>query len=722
MKLMALRSLKNEILIATIGLTVITVLATTLIGVYATTTAGSQAEDSTSIILREQAKEYMVQIATAAAKQEDLVFEYIRNETESIARYAENLEATPDYFDRRYWKFSERVTKDGLAYINREDDISSVHVPSFVALTPSRTAQIERSAMLDFLIPGVMKHTRDIAAVYTIDSAGVTRYYPNIVLGKLAPHDYDPRPDIYYAPATPENNPDKLAVWSKLYDDVAGRGPVVTLSVPMHVGGEFMGIAAMDVLLASIIQRITDYSPVQDSYAFLLDREGNTVAFPEKAYLDVLGRPQQDGEGRINVLSSPDAEHVKHVLLDMTTGRSGFSSFVASDTRKYIAYAPLEQTGFSFAVVADEAVILKAVGTLHQEISGSIREMIAALIIPASLFIVLLASLLAVFLISQIVRKVQELTHGVKQIGSGNLDFRIAISSNNEIGELASAFNHMSEDLKVSHEKLQEYNKTLEAKIADRTKELAQANLLLEEKNRILQVIDQRKSEFVSIVSHQLRTPITAIKGYSSLLMEGAYGILPDVAKEPVERIFRSSSRLANMVTDFLDISKIEQGTMTYTKEEVNIGNMVTDLGGDFAQVAHIKGLNFTVEIPEGEQFVVMADDGKLRQIFSNLIDNAIKYTPSGKVSVSLNRDTERNMVVMRLTDTGIGLSQDDIHHLFGKFARGSGGQRQNTEGSGLGLYVAKRMLEAQGGKMWVDSRGVGQGSTFFVELPLLSS
>jgi signal transduction histidine kinase len=716
---MALRSLRNEILFATIGLTVLTVVATTLIGVYATTTAGEHAEESTSLILREQAKEYMVQIATAAAKQEDIVFEHIRNETEGIARYAENLETTPQYFNQTYWKLSERVKQIDLAYINNEDDISSVHIPSFVRLTPSRTAQIERSAMLDFLIPGVMKHTKDLAAVYTIDTAGVTRYYPNIVLGKLAPHDYDPRPDTYYAPVTPENNPNKQAVWSKLYDDVAGRGPVITLSVPMHVKDEFSGIAAMDVLLANIILRITEYAPVENSYAFLLDKSGNTVAFPEKAYLDVLGRPQLEGEGRINLISSQEAAHVSHVITEMTAGRTGFSSFMSGETRKYIAFAPLEQTGFSYAVVADEAVILKAVGTLHQEISGSIRDMNVALIIPASVFIILLASLLAVFLISQIVRKVQELTHGVKQIGSGNLDFRIAISSNNEIGELASAFNHMSEDLKVSHEKLQEYNRTLETKIAERTKELAHANDLLEEKNRILQVIDQRKSEFVSIVSHQLRTPITAIKGYSSLLMEGAYGVVPDAAKEPIERIFRSSSRLANMVTDFLDISKIEQGTMTYTKEEVDVGTMVADLGGDFAQVAHQKGLEFSVEIPKDERFVVMADDGKLRQIFSNLIDNSIKYTPHGRVTVSLSRDTERNMVVMRLLDTGIGLSADDIHHLFGKFARGSGGQRQNTEGSGLGLYVAKRMLEAQGGKMWVDSLGVGQGSTFFVELPL---
>ncbi len=253
--------------------------------------------------------------------------------------------------------------------------------------------------------------------------------------------------------------------------------------------------------------------------------------------------------------------------------------------------------------------------------------------------------------------------------------------------------------------------------IAALAEQLSNTNSKLQESNEQLRIIDQRKSEFVSIVSHQLRTPITALRGYASMILEDSYGKLSDEMRPPVEKIFRSASRLAQMVTEFLDISKIEQGTMTYVLTPVDIGAMITDLGDDFAQVAQKKGLEFSVHIPKGTQFIATADDGKIRQIFSNLIDNSIKYTPKGSVAVSVARDEKRGMIVINLKDTGIGLSQDDIHHLFGKFTRGSGGQKQNTEGSGLGLYVAKSMLEAQKGNIWVDSEGPGKGSTFFIEL-----
>ena len=247
--------------------------------------------------------------------------------------------------------------------------------------------------------------------------------------------------------------------------------------------------------------------------------------------------------------------------------------------------------------------------------------------------------------------------------------------------------------------------------------QLSTTNQALKKTNEQLRIIDQRKSEFVSIVSHQLRTPITALKGYASMILEDSYGKLSDEMRPPVEKIFHSASRLAQMVTEFLDVSKIEQGTMTYTFTSVDIGAMIADLGDDFKQVAEKKSLQFSVHIPEDIPFIATADEGKIRQIFSNLIDNSIKYTPKGSVVVSVAKDEERGMIIVNLKDTGIGLSQDDIHHLFGKFTRGSGGQKQNTEGSGLGLYVAKNMLEAQKGNMWVDSEGPGKGSTFFIEL-----
>ncbi len=246
---------------------------------------------------------------------------------------------------------------------------------------------------------------------------------------------------------------------------------------------------------------------------------------------------------------------------------------------------------------------------------------------------------------------------------------------------------------------------------------LSETNWELARINEQLRVIDQRKSEFVSIVSHQLRTPITALKGYSSLLLENTFGELTSKQKVPVEKIFISSTRLADMVTDFLDISKIEQGKMSYNFVSVDVRAMLIDLIEEFAPIAKQKDIVLSSNFEKIPAYIVTADEGKLRQILSNVLDNSVKYTPHGSVQISLEKDNTKGAIILKVKDSGIGLSQDDIHHLFGKFTRGSGGQRENTDGSGLGLYVAMKMLDAMHGKIWVDSEGQNKGSTFVIEL-----
>ena len=147
------------------------------------------------------------------------------------------------------------------------------------------------------------------------------------------------------------------------------------------------------------------------------------------------------------------------------------------------------------------------------------------------------------------------------------------------------------------------------------------------------------------------------------------------------------------------------------------MGVMLTELAEEFIVEAEKKSLALHLHIPKKEQFIVTADAGKIRQVLSNLLDNALKYTPKGEVNVYLEKDDVHGVVLVKVKDSGIGLSPDDIHHLFGKFTRGSGGQKENTDGSGLGLYVAKKMLEAHRGTIWVDSEGSGKGSTFVIQL-----
>ncbi len=711
---MSFHSFKNELLIYTLGLTFVIIILTTAIGVFSTKTAGDDAADATSAVLRIQGENFLVQVASTAAQQQDLLFEQVRNETKKIAFYTAEVYRNPSVFSGNgYWDFNTRVIrKDGL-YVNDISDVSTFHIPSFVTLDNEEKNNIELTAALDFVVPSILDNDKNTVAIYTIDTKGVTRYFPNIVLGELGPPDYDPRSDIYYLPATPENNPEKKVVWSPLYDDVAGRGLMITATAPVYTENGFAGIAAADVLLKSIIESITAYSPIEGSYAFLIDKEGNTVAFPDRAYDDILGRSRASGEGRINLFDHASSKNFLSALKDMRSGSTGFSVFSNEEGKNlFIAYAPLKQTGFSMGVVADEDVILKVVGTLRSDISDSIRGTIVKLIFPASLFIVFVALIIGIFIANQVVKPVQKLTEGVREIGKGNLDYSIKVQSTNEIGELASSFRQMSRALKKSRQELYEYSQGLEEQVKERTKELTVANSRLRE-------LDRMKSEFVSVASHQLRTPLTATKGYISMILEGSYGDLSENVRVALNKVYASNERLVRIVNDLLDLSRIESGKFEYTFSKISLPNLLESAVRELNISAEIKNLRILWKIPANpERFTVSADEEKLRQTFLNLLDNAIKYTLKGHIEIKIVEDSRPGYIRISIKDTGIGISPDEQKKLFEQFVRGKGGSHVSASGSGIGLYIAKKIVDDHHGHIWAESEGPGKGSTFIVTLP----
>lgn len=237
---------------------------------------------------------------------------------------------------------------------------------------------------------------------------------------------------------------------------------------------------------------------------------------------------------------------------------------------------------------------------------------------------------------------------------------------------------------------------------------LAKANMRLTE-------LDKRKSEFVSISSHQLRTPLTAIKGYSSLLLEGSYGPISKEAREPLQKIFDSSTLMAVTINDFLNVARIEEGQMHYEYSVFDVRSILSETVSEFAPIVEHKGLDLKYT-PAGVPCMVRGDTAKVRQVLSNLIDNAVRYTQHGEINVSV-KATEHGTVIA-IADTGIGMSQSVQNALFEKFMRADNAARVAVAGTGLGLYVNKQMVEAMDGRIWAESEGEGKGSTFYVELP----
>jgi signal transduction histidine kinase len=231
-----------------------------------------------------------------------------------------------------------------------------------------------------------------------------------------------------------------------------------------------------------------------------------------------------------------------------------------------------------------------------------------------------------------------------------------------------------------------------------------------------LERISRAKTEFISITSHQLRTPLTVIKGYLSMILEGVYGEVSEKVKKVLENIYLANERLIKLVNSFLNVSKIELGKLELELERADIVEIVESVVRELEIEAKEKNLYLKFEKPK-EVPKILIDKEKIREVILNLIDNAIKYTQRGGVEVKLQILNNRLQIVV--ADTGEGFTKEEREKLFESFSRGSAGQKYWVEGAGIGLYVAKKIVELHQGKIWAESEGKGKGSKFYVELPI---
>lgn len=238
----------------------------------------------------------------------------------------------------------------------------------------------------------------------------------------------------------------------------------------------------------------------------------------------------------------------------------------------------------------------------------------------------------------------------------------------------------------------------------------------LEDANERLKILDQQKTEFISLASHQLRGPLTAIKGYASMVLEGDFGPTTEPIKDTVSKILKSTSDLVVLVGDFLDVSRIEQGRMQYNFEHFDIAEEVETVITELKPTIEKAHLTVSYDIDKNQNYSVDGDRGKLKQVIGNLIDNSIKYTPQGSVHVWVTRK-ENNKILITISDTGVGIKKEVLPNLFEKFSRAPDASKTNILGTGLGLYIAKKMIEAHRGRIWAESSGENKGASFFIEL-----
>jgi len=226
-------------------------------------------------------------------------------------------------------------------------------------------------------------------------------------------------------------------------------------------------------------------------------------------------------------------------------------------------------------------------------------------------------------------------------------------------------------------------------------------------------------SGITNILSKQLKEPLTAILGHTTLLKKGTYGKLPEKALEPIETIDTSAMHIAELADDMLMLSHIESGTVTYDASTFSLKVLGAKIVDEERSQTIKKGLLLLFRSDTETDMLVAADMGKVKSAIYSLLDNAIKYSQKGEVTVVAHDDKKTKKAYISVKDTGIGMSPDTLALVFEKFTRAKNANDVSSTGTGLGLYIAKRTIEAMGGKIKATSKGEGNGSLFTIELPL---
>jgi signal transduction histidine kinase len=315
-----------------------------------------------------------------------------------------------------------------------------------------------------------------------------------------------------------------------------------------------------------------------------------------------------------------------------------------------------------------------------------------------------------------------------REVAEGQLDHRVAISGQNEISDLANAINYMLERLKSYRRKVEGYQKELEGKVAERTRDLER--LVAESKMLALraEAANRSKSEFLANMSHELRTPLNHIIGFTELIAARDCGEINDVQADYLNDVLRAGRHLLSLINDILDLSKVEAGKMELDAAEVPIQSLLESSLSMVKEKAIKHGIQLALKIESAPESVT-ADERKLKQVMYNLLSNAVKFTPDGgriEVGSAIRNGNGRpdpsakeKTLAVWVKDSGIGIEPQDLERLFMPFEQVESSLNRKFHGTGLGLALTKKMVELHGGGIHARSEGKDKGSIFEFTLPI---
>ena len=462
-------SLRVKLLVSIVSITGLALLVYGIIFLYRTQQSQVFWSNELQNTVQEQSQQQITSAVQFEANAADQSLSKVTYAVQQLADYQSTLFTTESYLGQGgYWDGNSKLIAhpDGQ-YGNSLSDPGTIFIPNTAALSPRLLTELNTSRYLDFSAPAVLKENPNIVALYFDSANNYTVYYPNIDLVSLVPADFAPTAQSFYTVATPENDPERKAKWTDPYQDPAGTGLIVTVSVPVYdQSNRFRGVMSADVQLSKISEQISTIKLGESGFAFLIDPSGHVLAMPEAGYKLFGIEPEvvPVGESPKTTILGLGSTEIQTITQKMVNGENGLATAPIQDTQYYVAYTSLPTIGYSIGLIAPraelDAAYLEARAKLGQETQTTRNLSILILLI------VLLTSggvglLFGQFLAAPLIR----LTETATEVAKGNLQVKAEVLTNDEIGILASTFNTMTS-------RLQDILGSLESRVAERTRNL----------------------------------------------------------------------------------------------------------------------------------------------------------------------------------------------------------------------------------------------------------
>jgi len=492
--------------------------------------------------------------------------------------------------------------------------------------------------------------------------------------------------------------------------------PFIPISLPIEDENKTkIGVLATEIDLSPMWETVSKIKVKETGYVYVVDQDGYLIAYKDVKLIK-------------------ENLNLKYILgVENFLNNIGKSATYVSFNNEMVTgmWKPIEITGWGLITELPTKEIFQELSVLF--FIGGI-----SVVIFISFIIIIL-----MIIFKRLLTPISYLQKGVTEIKSGNLDYNIEVVSKDEIGQLASAFNQMVKDLKKSRTEIEKYSKNLEKQVSKRTEDLnekvkeltdaknAMLNMtedldetnrkLMETQNQLkksfkeLKELDVDKDRFISIAAHELKTPMTAVHGFAQLLEKENIIENEEIRTKYLKIIETEIERLGELVTDVLDLSRIDLGTMKFNIEDADIVKIMEDVKDEMTQKVKEKGLTLDFNI-DHDLPIIKTDKEKLREVLINLIDNSVKYTSRGGIKIDTHK--EGNYIKFSVTDTGIGIPKKYFNKLFTRFYQVESPLTRKVGGSGLGLSICKEYIEKLGGRIWLKSK-IGKGTTFYFTLPI---